>query len=63
MIGVAIAVGIVLATLVAGLMFRWIQLTERVRIEREKHGGTLRARKVGDLEQRVAAIEKYMKGE
>jgi hypothetical protein len=62
-IGLAIVLGIILAAVASGLMWRWIQLTERVQIEREKHGGTLRARKVGELEGRVDAIEKYMKGE
>jgi hypothetical protein len=49
--------------MLAALSLRWLQVMERIEIERAKAGGKELTKTVEDLQLRVNEIEKYMTGE
>ena len=63
MIAGVILVGFFTAVIMGVLLWRYIEVYERVGIERAKAGGDQRALAVEDLSTRVDEIEKYMTGE
>jgi hypothetical protein len=60
---VIVLVGFVAAALAAVLMWRWMQVAERIGIEKAKAGGDERAKAIEQLTTRVGDIERYMSGE
>jgi hypothetical protein len=62
LIALAIVAAVMGFAVVAGIMWRWIQMAERVGVEREKAGGDDRAKAMQVLDERVTKIEGYMEG-
>lgn len=59
---VIILSAIVLFAALAVLGWRWLDLVEKVKVERERAGGSDRAKKLSELDTRVGIIEKYVRG-
>ena len=62
MIAGVILVGFFTAVIMGVLLWRWMEVYERVGIERAKAGGDERALAMKELSTRVDKIEKYMDG-
>jgi hypothetical protein len=63
MIAAIIAIGAVFIGAVGVLSWRWMEIQEAVKVERERVGGSKLVNDVDELNDRVTRIEKYMKGE
>ena len=59
---VIILSAVVLLAALAVLGWRWLELVEKVKVERERAGGAERAKKLSELDTRVGIIEKYVRG-
>jgi hypothetical protein len=63
MIALAIVGGFIAAGLFSVLMWRWMQVAERISVARAQAGGDERAKAITALTERVEKIERYMSGE
>jgi hypothetical protein len=63
MIALILVCGLAVIAVSCVLTWRWLEVHERIGVEREKAGGSELAQTVIELTGRVEKIERYMSGE